>query len=176
MSYVGRVQVDDGDAYPVASTLYGVCSTAADTQTKEVVVEKSSEGESNFNFLLDGVTIRVKFEESNSVISPKLQVGSTTATPIKVYEDTEPGQTAGSSWQAGSVISFTYIQKDNAWYMNDFSTPNVTNHQVLSSATDIAEGKGKAATFSVADNVLTITSGTDATINKENVDVSYVTV
>ena len=176
MSYVGRVQVNDGDAYPVASTLYGVCSTAADAQTKEVVVEESSEGESNFNFLLDGVTIRVKFTYSNTATEPKLQVGDTAATYIKAYGVTAPGQTAGASWREGSVISFTYIQKDNVWYMNDFSTPNVTNHQVLSSATDIAEGKGKAATFSVADNVLTITSGTDATINKVNVDVSYVTV
>ena len=99
-TYIGQVALG-GSNLPVASTLYGTCATAAGTAAKVVTCD-------NFDKLITGVTIYVKFTNSNSVANPTLQVNSTDAKSIKRYGTTAPSTSAATSWQAGSVVAFTY--------------------------------------------------------------------
>ena len=59
------------DAANIASTAYGVCETAADTAAKTVEM-------TGFK-LVNGVTIHVKFNNTNSVKNPTLNVNGTGA-------------------------------------------------------------------------------------------------
>ena len=109
MSYVGKVSAA-GDDHFVASTAYGTCATAAGTAAKVVVMD-------DFDTLLTGVTIHVLFQNSNTAASPTLNVNNTGAKPIYISGVTSPGLTAIASWDANSVVSFTY--DGEAWRMND---------------------------------------------------------
>ena len=111
MSYAGQVEVGSGVTSPVASTLYGICNTAAATAAKVVTL-------SDYDELITGTTVHVKFTYSNTAASPTMQVGSTAAKPIYQYATTTPGTTEATSWKANSVVSFTY--DGTAWRMNDY--------------------------------------------------------
>lgn len=89
---------------------YGTCSTAAGTNAKVVECE-------NFGLLLAGVTIHVKFTNSNTASTPTLNVNGTGAKSIYRYGTTKPGTSAAWSWYAGAIVSFTY--DGSAWIMND---------------------------------------------------------
>jgi hypothetical protein len=109
MSYVGKI-TSGGSTHLVGSTLYGTCATAAATAAKVVTC-------ADFDQLMEGITIHVKFTYSNTVANPTLNVNSTGAKNIYKYGTTSPGTTAKTSWVAGSVISFTY--DGSYWQMND---------------------------------------------------------
>jgi hypothetical protein len=109
-SYVGKVTDTNGTTGPVGSTLYGTCDTAAATVAKVVTLE-------NFDELLTGVTIHVKFTNSNSATNPTLNVNGTGAKHIYRYGTTVPSTSASWSWYGGAVVSFTY--DGSAWIMND---------------------------------------------------------
>lgn len=80
---------------------YGVCSSSATYTTKTVTVD-------NFS-LVEGVRVIVKFTNANSASSPKLNVNKTGAIPIIRYGTTAVGSnTETNSWEAGSVVAFTY--------------------------------------------------------------------
>lgn len=109
MSYVGKV--DSGqDDHLVAATLFGTCSTPADVAAKIAVLD-------NFDVLMNGVMIQVKFVYSNTASNPTLNVNNTGAKPIYLNGTNPPGVTALLSWSANSVLSFTY--DGTAWIMND---------------------------------------------------------
>lgn len=109
MGYVGKVKMG-GTTNLVGSTLYGTCSTNADVVAKAVTL-------ANFNILIEGVTIHVKFTNENTADSPTLNVNSTGAKPIKIYGTTAPSQAL--SWPAGGVVSFTY--DGTSWITNDWN-------------------------------------------------------
>lgn len=110
MSYVGKVTAG-GATHLVGSTLYGTCSTAAATAAKVVTC-------ANFDKLETGVTIHVKFTNSNAAANATLNVNSTGAKPLCMYGTTNVGTGTNASWEAGAVVSFTY---DGAsWVMNDY--------------------------------------------------------
>jgi len=89
----------------MGSNLFGTCSTGAGTTIKIVDLP-------DFDVLVEGVTIHVKFEYGNAVSAPALKVGPTSAVAIRRNGSTE------GRWAAGSVVSFTY---DGAfWQQNDF--------------------------------------------------------
>lgn len=136
MSYVGKITAGGVSNAPIGSTLYGTCDTAGGTAAKVVTC-------ADFDKLLTGVTIHVKFTNSNTVASPTLNVNSTGAKNIYKYGTTAPGTTAATSWQAGSVVSFTY--DGSYWQMNDHLDD--TNTQ---SVTSVA-GKTGAVTLSASD-------------------------
>lgn len=121
MSYIGNVKVDS-TTHLVGSTLYGTCDTAAGTAAKVVTC-------ANFDKLLTGVTIHVKFTYSNTAASPTLNVNSTGAKTIYRYGTTKPTGEAKSSWNAGAVVSFTY--DGTSWFMNDWLN-NDTTYNVVS--------------------------------------------
>lgn len=81
--------------------LYGFCQTAASTAAKVVTIP---------GFVLEtGVTIHVKFQNSNSATAPTLNVSNTGAIAIKRYGNTSPGTSAPKDgWQSGSVLTLTY--------------------------------------------------------------------
>ena len=110
MSYAGKVEVGSGVTSPVASTLYGICNTAAATAAKVVALP-------DYDELVVGTTVHVKFTNGNTAENATLEVGSTAAKPIYQYGTTAPGTTSAASWAANSVVSFTY--DGTAWRMND---------------------------------------------------------
>lgn len=132
MSYIGKVTAGGG-THLVGSTLYGTCSSLEATSEKAVTC-------ANFDALIEGVTIHVKFENSNTAENPTMNVNNTGARNIYRYGTTAPSTTVEASWAAGSVVSFTY--DGLYWQMNDWqnttyqfdtaklkttSVPNVTS-------------------------------------------------
>lgn len=106
MSYAGKIKINNTD-YPIASTLYKECTTAAETTPKIVSF-------ADFDTLLEGVMIAVKFEETNTATNPQLQVGSTAAKNIYADGTNTPiGTTPSTSWPAKSVVLFMY--DGSAW-------------------------------------------------------------
>jgi hypothetical protein len=108
MSYIGKVNYNG--SHLVASTLYGTCETAASNPEKVVFCD-------SFDQLIQGVTIHVKFTNSNTSTDPTLKVNTTDAKPIYKFGDFRPGNTGNTSWYPGSVVSFTY--DGTSWIMND---------------------------------------------------------
>ena len=143
-TYAGKLSVG-GTTIPIGSTLYGTCDTGASTAAKVVTC-------ANFDKLLTGVTIHVKFTHSNTNSSPTLNVNSTGAKNIYRYGTTKPGTTAKTSWQAGAVISFTY--DGSYWQMNDWLNDDST--YTASSTTPAMDGTGVVGTstdYARADHV-----------------------
>lgn len=101
MSYAGQVETSGGTLSPVASTLYGICNTAAATAAKVVTLP-------DYDELVVGTTVHVKFTYGNTAANATLAVGSTAAKPIYAYGTTAPGTTDATSWKANSMVSFTY--------------------------------------------------------------------
>lgn len=103
MGYVGNVKIGS-TTHLVGSSLFGTCSTAANTAAKVVTC-------SNFDTLMVGITIHVCFDNTNTAANPTLNVNSTGAKSIYRYispTSQVAGTTVESSQQAGSVVSFTY--------------------------------------------------------------------
>lgn len=117
MGYISKVNIDNTQ-HSVGSSLYGTCESLASAGTKVVVMP-------DFDQLITGVTIHVKFSYSNTANFPTLQVNNTDA--LTIMKDNDPvGTTVGTSWPSGAVVSFTY--DGNYWMMNNY------NIGVLSSA------------------------------------------
>lgn len=117
-TYVGKIKADGTNELPIAATLYGTCATAAATAAKVVVC-------ANFDKLITGVTIKVKFTYANGVANPTLNVNSTGAIAIMRYGTTRPSTSAATSWNAGAVVSFTY--DGTYWQMNDWLVDGNSN-------------------------------------------------
>lgn len=95
-TYVGKLQIgnDSNNLIAFGDILYGTCTTAASTATKEVSI-------ANLDRVLQGVQIRVKFTAGNSATSSvKLTFPGTSITEHFVQGD--------CVCSADSVISFTY--------------------------------------------------------------------
>ena len=133
-TYIGKVNVG-GSTLPVGSTLYGTCGTAANTAAKVVTM-------ANFDELITGVTIHVKFTYSNTVANPTLNVNSTGAKSIYRYGTTAPSTSAETSWNAGAVVSFTY--DGSYWQMNDWVNDNTK--YTAASATPAMDGTAAVGT------------------------------
>ena len=117
-----------GSTHLVASTAYATCPTAANTVAKVATIQ-----DSQAFTLIDGVTVHIYFTYSNTAANPTLNVNSTGALPIYKYGTTVPGTAATTSWQAGSVVSFTYNKNGKStgcWTMNDHLDD--TNTQTVS--------------------------------------------
>lgn len=105
----------------ISSSFYGTCSTAAATAAKEVIINDTAITDAIT--LVNGMTLAVKFTNSNTVASPKITVynnigtaaspskGSTTLIAQKSimrYGTTAPSTSAATSWTAGAVVLFVY--------------------------------------------------------------------
>ena len=121
MSYAGKIQINSTD-YPIASTLYKECTTAADTTPKIVQF-------ADFDTLLEGVMIAVKFAETNTAVNPQLQVGTTIAKIVYTDGISPIGDTPSTSWPANSVVLFIY--DGSVWRM--INTSKALREEMLSS-------------------------------------------
>ena len=90
---------------PPSGVYYGVCSTAAGTQIKEVTV-------SDIDELTSGLAVRVKFTYAQTYSgTPKLQITGSdlsnpfTATDIYKNDGTAAGE---NEWVAGAILDFVY--------------------------------------------------------------------
>lgn len=92
-------------------TYYGTCSTAKATVQKEVTI-------SNMPTLTTGLTVFVKFSNSNTAENPTLKINTLDPVAIKRYGTTAPSTSTASSWNAGTVIALTYDGTN--FIMNDW--------------------------------------------------------
>lgn len=116
MAYIGKVNIDN-TAYQIGSTLYLTCSTAANTAAKTV---------SATGFTLEnGVTVHVKFVNSNTASNPTLNINNTGDKPIMRFGITPAGSTSGTSWLANAVVTLTYDGTN--WMMNGSSSEGQIN-------------------------------------------------
>ncbi len=136
MSYAGKVRINNVDS-PIASALYGVCTTPGSTAAKIVSL-------SAFDALMEGVSIAVKFSQANTVANPTLNVNGTGDIPIYVYGSTKPGTTAATSWASNSIVTFTYDGTN--WCMNDVSSNNSIISMLESEVTTEATARATAIT------------------------------
>lgn len=145
-----------GTTHLVASSAYGTCSTAAATVAKVVTM-------SDFDTLINGMTIHVYFTYSNTAANPTLNVNSKGSKPIYKYGTTVPGKTAETSWQAGSIVSFTYNTTANSngcWIMNDHLDDNNTTY----TPTTTSIGSASAGTAIPADDITAWTTNTPTVV------------
>lgn len=173
MGYISELQIDNGAVIPVGSSLYGTCDTAVGTYAKVVTLN-------NFDTLVHGVTVHVKFTNGNNALlsNPNnvsevltLKVGTTNAQPIS-----NPG--GSISWSAGAVISFTYDDVAHTWIVNDSdsgreitiqNTYNANSQDAISGqgVADALDDLGDAADKGVVTAI--VESGTGA--NKTSTDL-----
>lgn len=99
MSYSGKFKDKNNNLHPVTSVLYGTCDTAAGTAAKVVTC-------ADFDTLMTGVTIRVKFDNANTAASPTVNINSTGAKSVYRFGSTAPVD--GDSWKAGEVVDLLY--------------------------------------------------------------------
>ena len=150
MSFVGFVKKGTTE-HLVASTVYGVCSTAAGTAAKVVELD-------NFDALKRGITIHVKFMYTNTASNPTLNVNGTGAKALYAYGTTRPGTTVATSWPAEAILTLTY---DGAsWRMND-SARNVLD------ASNSAESGLASRISTLETNAVRVTSQSFTTAQKK---------
>lgn len=104
---------------------YCTCATAAGTKAKTTTIVS---GTFTADDLVTGAQVLVKFTYSNTVADPTLKIGSTTAKTIKRYGTTAPSTSAASSWNANSVIMFTY--DGTYWQMTDYNNTTYSSMTV----------------------------------------------
>lgn len=157
MGTIGKIKDGGGNTHLVASTAYATCDTAAATVAKVATIQ-----DSQAFTLMTGVTIHVKFTNSNTAANPTLNVNSTGAKAIKMYGTTAVGTATTTSWFAGEIVSFTYDGTN--WLLNDYrqGNSNWTTH--------LYAGDGTAA------NVATTNGNTKLTVTDNSTVRNAVTI
>ena len=106
---IQQVQIDNEGIANIASTAYGVCSTAANTAAKVLDMAGFT--------LITGITIHVRFTYGNSAVAPTLNVNATGAKPIVLYSNIAAGtDNETSGWQEDAIVSLTY--DGTSWVRN----------------------------------------------------------
>ena len=165
------VKLGTGANKSIASSAYGECTTASNTAAK--VVDMTG------FVLVSGITIHVKFTNSNTAENPTLNVNSKGAKPIMRYGTTNVGTTEYTSWKAGSIISLTYDGTN--WQMNDYSmydtdTKNTAGATDTSSKIFLVGATAQTANpQTYSDDQVYTTNGT-LTTNKVQVGVGQATM
>lgn len=108
MGFAAKVNISNVDN-SIASSLYGTCSTQSNVQVK--IVECP-----DFTNLITGVSIAVKFQYANAVAEPQLNINGTGAVYVRQKQNVALTAVPMSSWQAGTVVTFTY--DGTYWMMN----------------------------------------------------------
>ena len=99
MSYAGVFTDKNNVDHPVTSVLYGTCATAADTAAKVVTC-------ADFDTLMAGVTIRVKFANGNTAQNPTVNINNTGAKSVYRFGNTAP--VGDNTWEDGAVVELIY--------------------------------------------------------------------
>lgn len=99
MSYAGIFTDKNNVDHPVTAVLYGTCATEAATAAKVVTC-------TDFDTLMTGVTIRVKFTNRNTAQSPTLNINNTGAKSVYRFGSVAPVN--DDSWEDGAVVELVY--------------------------------------------------------------------
>jgi len=146
MPFVGIVRAGEIDS-PVASAVYGTCATAAGTAQKEVTLP-------DVDAVFTGLTIFVKFTNSNTAVSPTLKVAGLSAYPLYRTGVQSPGVTPETSWAAGAILPLTF--DGTAWLIAGWLNTNTTYNNATPSVPGLMSGtdKAKLDAVSFADSLL----------------------
>lgn len=130
-SHVAKVTAGGVTGRRIASSVYGRCETAAATAAKTVNLINDAGTTETWAAadLFHGLTIYVQFVNTNTVANPTLNVNSSGAKPIYRYGTTVPSTNVTNSWNAGSVLGFTYdttVNTSGCWIMHDWLNNNST--------------------------------------------------
>ena len=146
---IGKVNLNSLN-YNIASTAYATCATAASTAAKVAYIE-GAEVTGGFT-VVTGITVHVRFANTNTAANPTLSVNGSTATAIMKYGTTKVGNTEATSWYAGSIVSFTY--DGTYWIMNDRQKEDTNTNQTVK-AGSVTFGTSDAVNFvSGSDNIV----------------------
>lgn len=114
-TYIGTIKGTDNIVYPIGSTLFGTCNTAADIQNKVVQISNNKWTDnilpSFSSEIQKGLTIHVFMTYGNTKSAPTLEVNGSTAIPIA-----NVGNTPATSWTNQSIVTFTY--DGSKWQIN----------------------------------------------------------
>ena len=140
MAFVGKVTAGEATG-AIGATLYGTCTTQASEQVKVASVP-------GLDTLLPGLTIHVKFTNTNRAANPLLNIPTVgnDNIPICLYGATTPGTEVQRSWFAGSVLSMTY--DGSVWQVNNWQ-----DDTTYSNATTSAAGLMSAADKGILNNI-----------------------
>ena len=145
MSYGSKIRINNTD-YSIASSLYGTCSTGSNTAAKVVTC-------ADFDTLITGVLILVKFDNGNTAANPTLNVNSTGAKAIYLDSNNAPGTTELKSWRANEVVPFVY---DGTYWMMAADRKAVQD-AITTNASDISTINGKIGSTALPTTAQTIT-------------------
>lgn len=106
---------------PQETCLFGKCTTAAATATKEVLIPGVFE-------LYEGLTIKVYFAYANSASNPTLMVNGLPAARI-IRNATYASNNASGSWQGMAIVTLTYFINGGTpyWSLNDWNNSTYSN-------------------------------------------------
>ena len=164
---ITKINDTDGGSDRIASTFYCTCSTAAGTAQKDATPSDSCVF--NNSYLITGVTVFVKFTETNTNGAATLKVGTSSAKPIKCFGTTATGQTETGSWYAGSVVSFTYDGTN--WIQNDYKYNTNTTYTLGTSGNNITLSPNLGSMQSVTAPYAT-NAGNASTVNNKSVNTN----
>lgn len=171
MGYLADVYMGN-KRYPVGSSLYGTCTTSADV-TEKIVTDVVG-----FNKICPGVTVHIKMLFENTAEKPLLNICDTGALPIYMYGKEAPVN--GTSWAAGSVVSFTY--DGSSWQMNDVNALGEiknrldTIDQIIGTMTDPIDKKIEQIDLDIKDidSRITEIAGLFESLTEEDIDACFV--
>lgn len=96
---INRIILPNGDICVIIGVPYGVCSTAAATQEKEITIN-------NIPKLFEGLSVRVKFTNAQTYNgTPTLNLNSLGAKTIKRNGNKNANQ---NEWGVGEVLDMVY--------------------------------------------------------------------
>ena len=106
---------------PQETCLFGKCTTAAATATKEVLIPGVFE-------LYEGLTITVYFANTNSASNPTLMVNGLPAARI-IRNATYASNNAAGSWQGMAIVTLTYFINGGTayWSLNNWNNSTYSN-------------------------------------------------
>lgn len=106
---ITKINPGNGTNYNFASSAYGECSTDAMTAAKTVEMTGFT--------LIKGITVFIKFTNSNLAEAPTLNVNGTGAKPIVLYGTTNSDTTEETTgWWDGAILALTY--DGTSWVRN----------------------------------------------------------
>ena len=122
--YIGKIQIGDNAAVLIGSTLYGICTSPAAATAKTVTSSDNNSGKfinNNYDNLMQGTTIHIKFTQGNSVTSSvTLQIGTTG----------QAQQVIGiCACDPGTILSFT-LDESSYWVAND-NVNTITEYEFM---------------------------------------------
>ena len=95
-SVINQIKIDNVE-YAIASTAYATCSTAAGTVAKVASIVADGDSTNTSFTLVQGVTVHVKFTNSNTASNPTLNINGTGAKAIMRYGTTAVGTSTKTS-------------------------------------------------------------------------------